>query len=402
MELTGYGRGSRMVSQALAIDVVTHQKGLDFVPGSEYSYSNSGYNLLAEIVERVSKQRFPAFVQDRIFKPLGMTNSTWRDDYQRIVPGRAQAYEGPLSGPWRLSMPFMNVYGNGGMLTTVGDWLKWNASLDAKTFGAPFVEALETNGVLNDGRKIAYALGLVVDQVNGYRRVWHNGSTAGYQTLLSRYPDLKLSIAIMCNSTSRNGPLERDIFTEIMGPFPTPTAPETVEVKFEDLQKYAGLWRNERTHMPLRLAAENGQLRIGETPLRALRDGTFQAGPSRIKFTIGKDGKPVSFERTVGDDVSQFVIDSPWSPTPDELNSLSGSWYSEEADAKFSSIVENGQLFLVQRPTTRLLLRPLYKDTFTIPIGPGTVVWFTRDAGGKSIMHVGASRMRDMPFMRIP
>src|SRR4029079_158098 len=164
LSLTGVGRGDRVISQDLALDVITHQKALDFKPGAEYSYSNSGYNLAAIIVERVSKQKFSDFLTQRIFKPLGMTNSSIRDDYRRIVPGRAQAYsKDGQNAPWTLNMPFMNVYGNGGMLTTVGDWLKWNASLDSKTFGAPFVEALETQGVLNDGRKISYALGLEVD-----------------------------------------------------------------------------------------------------------------------------------------------------------------------------------------------------------------------------------------------
>ena len=78
-------------------------------------------------------------------------------------------------------MPFMNVYGNGGMLTTVDDWLKWNAALDAKTFGSPFVEALETQGVLNDGRKISYALGLDVGSYKGIKEIFHSGGTAGYQ-----------------------------------------------------------------------------------------------------------------------------------------------------------------------------------------------------------------------------
>src|SRR3982751_3314563 len=185
LELTGFGRGDRVISQALAMDVITHQKGLDFIPGSEYSYSNSGYTLLSTIVERVSKQTLPAFTEQRFFKPLGMTHSTWRDDYQRLVPGRAQAYSGPLAGPFRLLMPFMNVYGNGGMLTTVGDWLKWNAMLDSRSLGAPLVEAMETTGVLNDGRKITYALGLTVTNDNGVRKVSHGGATAGYQTMLS-------------------------------------------------------------------------------------------------------------------------------------------------------------------------------------------------------------------------
>src|SRR3990172_10511892 len=78
------------------MDVITHQKGIDFTPGAEYSYSNSGYTLLSTIVERVSKQSLPAFTQERLFKPLGIT-AQWRDDYQRLVPGRAQAYA-PVAG----------------------------------------------------------------------------------------------------------------------------------------------------------------------------------------------------------------------------------------------------------------------------------------------------------------
>ncbi|HEX2641319.1 MAG TPA: serine hydrolase domain-containing protein, partial [Pyrinomonadaceae bacterium] len=176
MELTGAGRGDRVVTQDIALDVIARQKSLDFEPGSEYSYSNSGYNLAAIIVERVSGQKFGDFVRDRIFKPLGMNNSSWRDDYRRLVPGRAQAYsrEGPKA-PWMLNMPIMNVVGNGGMLTTVGDWLKWNAALDAKTLGAPFVEALETQGILNDGRKISYALGLDVGSYKGIKEIAHSG-----------------------------------------------------------------------------------------------------------------------------------------------------------------------------------------------------------------------------------
>jgi len=219
MSLTGAGRGDRVISQDLALDVITHQRSLDFKPGAEYSYSNSGYNLAAIIVERVSKQKFPAFVEERLFKPLAMKNSSWRDDYQRIVPGRAQAYSRQGPGPWRLNMPFMNVYGNGGMLTTVGDWMIWNAMLDSRSLGAPLVDALETKGVLNDGRKIAYALGLEVGTYHGLKDVSHGGSTAGYQTFLARYPDNKVSIGVMCNGTSPSaGRIAADITDEIFGP----------------------------------------------------------------------------------------------------------------------------------------------------------------------------------------
>src|SRR6187402_1253744 len=257
MALTGAGRGDRVINQDLAFDVITHQRGLDFTPGSEYSYSNSGYNLAAIIVERVSKQKFPAFVEERLFKPLGMKNSSWRDDYQRIVPGRAHAYSRQGNGPWRLNMPFMNVYGNGVMLTTVGDWMKFNAMLDSKSLGAPLVSALETRGVLNDGRKIAYALGLVVDKYKGMKDVAHGGATAGYQTFLARYPDNKVSVGVLCNGTSPSaGGIAAGITDEIFGPFPETPRNEAAKVSEEELKKFVGLWRHEKTHAPGRFVVE--------------------------------------------------------------------------------------------------------------------------------------------------
>jgi CubicO group peptidase (beta-lactamase class C family) len=406
LALTGFGRGVRVISQTLAMDVITHQKGLDFTPGAEYSYSNSGYNMAATIVERVSKLSLPAFTEQRFFKPLGMTRTSWRDDYRRLVPGRAQAYAGPLSGPWQLAMPIMNVYGNGGMLTTVGDWLKWNAMLDSRSMGAALVDALETTGVLNDGRKITYALGVVVTHEHGHRKVAHGGSTAGYQTFLSRYPDLKLSIALMCNGASRDpGAFERDIFNEIAGPFPAPTPSDTIELKPEELQKYVALWRNEKTHMPERTVIENGTLRLaGRVALRPLRDGSFLGGAWRINFRMGTDGKPTTLAVDTGIDADalRFAAEPQWTPTPDELKSFAGVWHSDEADATFTLVVEDGKAFFVQRPDTRQPLRPQFKDHFSVGAGTGQVLWATRDAKGRiTKLHIGASRMRDMPFERV-
>src|SRR5688572_3474004 len=324
LSLTGAGRGERVITQDLALDVITHQRALDFKPGAEYSYSNSGYNLAAIIVERVSKQKFPAFVEERLFKPLGMTKSSWRDDHQRLVPGRAQAYsrQGP-NGPWRLNMPIMNVYGNGGMLTTVGDWLKWNAALDAKTLGAPFVEALETQGVLNNGRKISYALGLVVDSYKGLKDVSHGGSTAGYQTFLARYPEKKLSVAVLCNGTSPSaGGLAANITDEILGPFPaTPAQTETASVPSEQLQKFVGVWRNEKNRTAARFALENGILLFNGTPVRPMGDGSFTIRNARVKFTFDKEGKPISAEGNDNGDITRFIAEREWTPRSEEHTS---------------------------------------------------------------------------------
>ena len=399
--LTGAGRGERVISQDLALDVIAHQRALDFTPGSEYSYSNSGYNLAAIIVERVSKQKFPAFVEERLFKPIGMKNSSWRDDYQRLVPGRAQAYSRQGNGPWRLNMPFMNVYGNGGMLTTVGDWMKWNAMLDSNSLGAPLVNALETRGVLNDGRKIAYALGLTVDTYKGMKDVSHGGSTAGYQTFLARYPDHKVSVGVMCNGTAPSaGGIAAGITDEIFGPFPEAPRTEPAKVSEDDLKKFVGVWRNEKTHFPARFVFESGVSRWSGARLVPMGGGQFALGGNQLKFAFDKDGKPVSAETVDSDgEVRRFAPEKEWTPTPEDLASFKGEWFTEEAGATITFAVEGGKAFIKQRPATSLPLQPLYKDHFGLL---GYVIWFTRDKNGKvNGMHVGASRMRDMPLVRV-
>jgi len=401
ISLTGAGRGDRVINQDLVLDIITHQRALDFTPGSEYSYSNSGYNLAAIIVERVSKQKFPDFVEARLFKPLGMKNSSWRDDYQRVVPGRAQAYSRQGNGPWRLNMPFMNVYGNGGMLTTVGDWMKWNAMLDSLSLGAPLVNALETRGVLSDGRKISYALGLEVDTYKGLKDVSHGGATAGYQTFLARYPDNKVSIGVMCNGTSPGaGGIAASITDEIFGPYPQTPKTEPARISEEELKRFAGIWRNEKTHAPARFVIENGVSRWSGSRLVPVGEGQFTAGSNQLKFTFGKDGKPMSAETIDSDgEVTRFAPEKEWTPTPEDLALLAGDWFSEEAGATVTVAIEDGKAFIKQRPATSLPMQPLYRDHFGVQ---GFVVWFTREKNGKvNAIHVGGSRMRDMPFVRV-
>ncbi|MEP7001771.1 MAG: serine hydrolase domain-containing protein, partial [bacterium] len=130
LDIKGMGPGSQVHTLNTILDLVAHQKALNFDPGAEYLYSNTGYVLSAIIVQRVSGMPFATFTQERLFKPLGMTNTQWRDDFRRVVKNRATAYD--VSGrTFAQEMPFTNVHGNGGLLTTVGDLMKWNAFLDS-------------------------------------------------------------------------------------------------------------------------------------------------------------------------------------------------------------------------------------------------------------------------------
>jgi hypothetical protein len=252
------------------------------------------------------------------------------------------------------------------MLTTVGDWIKWNAMLDSRSLGAGLVDALETRGVLNDGRKIVYALGLEVSTYKGLKDVSHGGATAGYQTFLARYPDNKVSIAVMCNGTSPSaGLIAANITDEIFGPYPESPKTEAAQVSEDELKKFVGLWRNEKTHFPGRFVIENGVSRWGNGRLIPKGPGQFIGGNNELKFAFDKDGKPIS-AASVDDEgaVTRFVAEQPWTPTPAELESFKGVWYSEEASATFTFDVEGDKALIKQRPATSLQLQPLYKGPF--------------------------------------
>ncbi|MBK9155661.1 MAG: serine hydrolase [Chloracidobacterium sp.] len=337
---------------------------------------------------------------ERLLKPVGMKNTSWRDDFKRIVPGRAQAYSKSGDGPWQMNMPLMNAHGGGGMLTTVGDWLKWNAMLDAKTWNPSLVNALETQGVLNSGQKISYALGLTVGNYKGNRQVAHGGATAGYRTVLARYPDKRVSIAVLCNGTEPNvNELAQSFADEILGPFAEQPAENSPVPPIENAEKYAGLWRSERTHAPSRTTVVNGELRFRTTPFRAMGDGTFMVGPSKARFKYDRDGKPFSMEIETAGDTVTYTLESEWKPTADDLQTMAGEWYSEDADATVKFEADGSNAFLLVKNAPRMTLRPLYKDHFAEQ--SGQLVWFDRNAAGKITgLHIGSDRMRDMPFVR--
>jgi len=134
--IAGWPRTTRAHTHAHVLEIAGRQRALNFTPGTRWSYTNTGFNLSAIIVERVSGQSFQEFSQAHLFGPLGMTHTSWRDDYTRIVKGRAIAYR-ERDKTFSTDMPFENVYGNGGLLTTVGDLLKWNEHFDAPPEGDP-------------------------------------------------------------------------------------------------------------------------------------------------------------------------------------------------------------------------------------------------------------------------
>jgi CubicO group peptidase (beta-lactamase class C family) len=198
--LAGWPRTSRVYTPSDVLAITARQRSLNYPPGTKYSYTNTGYNLAAIIVERLSGQNLARFSQEHLFTPLSMTHTSWRDDFRRIVKGRAIAYAAASAGHYEQLMPFEDTYGHGGLLTTVGDLLKWNEALTRGALGAQVTAALQHPASLRDGQPIGYARGLTVGTWLGTPEVAHSGATAAYRTWLGRYPQAQLSLALLCNA----------------------------------------------------------------------------------------------------------------------------------------------------------------------------------------------------------
>ncbi len=168
-----------VTSPAQALDLVSRQKGLDFQPGAEFAYSNTGFFLPSLIVERVSGKGLAAFAAERIFRPAGMQATRYMDDHAAVVPGRATGYE-PAGTGFRVALSNWEQLGDGAVQTSIADLLKWDANFYAPTVGgARLVQALQTPGRLASGAPIDYGLGLFVGSYRGLPTVRHGGSWAG-------------------------------------------------------------------------------------------------------------------------------------------------------------------------------------------------------------------------------
>jgi CubicO group peptidase (beta-lactamase class C family) len=406
----GWPRGTRTHTHAHVLDIVSRQESLNYTPGREYLYSNTGYNLAAVIVARVSGMSFAEFTRRHLFEPLGMTNTQWRDDYTRIVKGRATAYGRGRQGGWGLEMPFEDVHGNGGLLTTVGDLLTWNQNfVRPRVGGVAFVRDLQTKARLTSGREISYALGLVVSSYRGVPEVSHTGATAGYRAFLARYPEQHLSVAVLCNAANANPSLGHRIADLFLAGHATVAARQAgepaVTLPAEHITEKAGVYRNLATDEAMRLVVREGKLHVDGGPeLTPLSRTAFRTPNGNVgTFEFGARGLPAILRLAVGSgDTVSYLLEERWTPTLAELRQYVGQYASNEAEATYGvTLEENGTLMLRGRYGRSLELVPAYRHAFTTSQGP-SLVMFRRDARGRvTTMSFGMGRVRDLQFRRV-
>src|SRR5918998_1524186 len=198
------------------VSLIMRQRGLNAVPGEEWSYSNSGFELAKEIVARVSGMSFAEFARKRLFEPLGMKSSAYVPDILQAGANAALGYQKDGAG-WKPFMRLGNNRGGGAIVSTVGDMLVWQDALATGKLGSFVTEKIQEPITLRNGRKLRYARGLMVDSTPGGLVVSHSGSAAGFSAWMGRVPGHGLSVAVACNfdpvsATNLAGRVIDDVF----------------------------------------------------------------------------------------------------------------------------------------------------------------------------------------------
>ncbi len=391
--------------------LIARQEAGNFPAGEEYLYSNSGYFLLSEVLERATGSTLREYVDQHFFGPLGMERSRFNDEDVRLAPmdERVIGYEATGDG-YEMSHPWnYDKVGAGGLYANIEDLARWDRNWFTEEVGGPgFTEQLGERGVLNDGTEIPYAFGLSHGEYRGLETIAHGGALAGFRTALVRFPQQETTVLVLCNfPTSDPDARARRVADVVLASDLAPVvaeaeaAPEAVELGAEELDAFTGHWRASMgieveivregdglvfiqagNRSPLLVAAPDRVLLTRsdvDMRLEDLVDGRWQS------MSVTQRGNAFTAERfTPGD-------------APSDDTELEGRWYSEELDVTYTISRDDGRLMLEIPPDRRVEMRRIGRDAFVVP---GMRIDVQREAGAVTGFTIDASRVRGITFRR--
>lgn len=282
-ELKGWSNNSALQPEA-TLALLTRQQALDFEPGSDYSYSNSGYFLMSVIIERTTGMKLGDYLDEKVFRPLGMTATRVQHDHTMPIPNRAHGY----SNGRVLDVNF-DVTGSGGVYSNVDDLLKWARHLE----GRGLVERLSTPGKLNDGRETptGYALGLRRTKFGEITELSHSGGAPGYRTYFAQYPERKVSVVTLCNGDTKSEETAREV-AAVWLRMPNPPRPPATKLEAPPSgdvpEGLTGAWWSAELESVWRFVSRSGQtFLMNDGPpqrLEATGNGKLRAGSAMLSL----------------------------------------------------------------------------------------------------------------------
>ena len=404
LELSGTGIES-LITQEAILGLVRAQRELNFVPQTEYRYSNTGYSLAAEVVARVSGMPFRRFVQKRIFTPLGMKSSLIYDNAAELIPGRAQSYGLSRAGVVGLRRLNFSNYGATSMFTTAADLLKWSREiLHPRVFKPALIASLHEPTRLLDGTPSNYGLGMYRSKVRDHTSIMHGGSDAGFRALMASHPDQDVSMIILSNGSADVGRLHEGLVDVYLNEQrkPDPVVQPTANQLARLAGYYASGWG-----AGLELKVEGNDLvrAAGAPPGRATfrLDGTieFSAPTMRLKVLGSGSGpalalkdRPISGPPVRYDRVEKVAV------SRTDLMALAGRYRSPELDITYELAVADDALTLssLQSPNP-VPLTSIGRNWFDLPGARLTIVRGTDER--PEAIRITTGRVRNLRFERV-
>lgn len=308
-----------------ALALITRQRELNFLPGDDYLYSNSGYWLLGQIIERVTGESLREYADSRIFRPLGMTDTHFHDEPGHVMRNRAMSYAGPADAYRIAYLQNFDKVGAGGLYSTLADLAKWDANFHSLRVGGPrFLRTVHTRGVLTSGDTLAYAFGNNVQQRRGLDVVRHSGSLMGFRADLVRYPAQRFSVITLCNHASIDAGGLADRVTELYlgdqlaappapaasaaasasAPTPASAPAGSATSPVVSPAEFAGSYYSAELDAFYTLLAAGDILRVerrlGSQPLTPAGPDRFRAGTQQFEFSRDADGAVTGFTVQAG------------------------------------------------------------------------------------------------------
>ncbi|THD81319.1 MAG: serine hydrolase [Phenylobacterium sp.] len=376
------------------------QKGLNFAPGTDFRYCNTGYSLLAEIVARTSGVSFKQYMREHVFGPLGMNDTLVYDDAADLLPNRAMSYSVGPAGVVRLARLNYSNYGATSVHTTTRDLLKWSRELlHPAVFDPALVRAAEQPGRLRDGRPLNYGFGMAVLPVGGHPALTHSGADAGYRSLIASFPAEDATIVVLSSGAADVGKIGDDLAEAFLGPVPPPA---TVAADPARIVRLAGYYVNDWTP-GFELRPDNGKLYFQLGLLRRevsfLPDGRFYVFSPLGTYRLRPDG-------TIEEHIALSgltVLHRPAqrvTPSAAELASLAGAYHSDELDVTYRLAVRGAAVVLSSLRSDPIPFFAADADHFENPQARLTVL---RDASGKVTgLTIATGRIKGLVFARTP
>ena len=384
-----------VISNDHILAMAFNQKGLNFEPGSEFLYSNTGYTLMVELVQRVTGKTFRKWIESNVLQPIEMTNSHYHDDRTELLSGKAYGYQLGRDNKYK-ALPYNFVaLGSGSLHSNIEDMAKWAINLDNHKVGGEAVfNLMYQQGILNNGEKVPYASGLEIKDYRGTKTIGHGGGGSGYTTLIMYFPEHHFSAVVLYNI---NSDVYRTIFdiTDVYLGEKLESKQEinkdesmnkNVAISDDKLEKYLGTYKVFPAFY-ITITSDGNQLMALETnkeiyPISALSETEFwlPAWNQSLKFTVDDSGS-----------VSEFYFLGRKCPKIEEGNApsqlpltedLTGDYYSAELDVRYSISIENDQLVAKHRRHGTANLTPAWREDFRCDWWFMRSVEFDRDKQG--------------------